>query len=92
MYKVRGKFTMTKDQLIGKFIELNQNTNVYMERVSNVLVQLNDNNKLHRTAIEANTTATKEMTRSFNKIWYIFWAVIVALIVLAGAEKALKFL
>lgn len=90
---------MTKDELIGKFIELNEKTNVYMEKVSNVLVQLNDNNKLHKKAIDVNTEATKNMTvalkeqtKNFNKIWYIFWAVIVALIVLAGAEKALKFL
>ena len=90
---------MTKDELILKFIDLNEKTNVYMEKVSNVLTALNDNNKLHKQAIEVNTKATdnltqatKEQTKSFNKIWYIFWAVIVALIVLAGAEKALKFL
>lgn len=90
---------MSKDELILKFIDLNEKTNTYMERVSNVLTALNDNNKLHKQAIDVNTAATKQLTeatkqqtKSFNKVWYIFWMVIVALIVLAGAEKALKFL
>lgn len=90
---------MTKDELIMKFIDLNEKTNVYMEKVANVLAALNDNNKLHKQAIDVNTAATKKLTeaieqqtKSFNKVWYIFWAVILALIVLAGAEKALKFL
>ena len=90
---------MSKDELILKLIDLNQKTNTYMGKVSSVLTVINDNNKLHKQAIEINTeatkqltSATKEQTKSFNKIWYIFWAVIVALIVLAGAEKALKFL
>lgn len=90
---------MTKDELILKFIDLSEKTNIYMERVSNVLTALNDNNKLHKQAIDVNTIATKELTKatdqqtkSFNKVWYIFWAVVLALIVLAGAEKALKFL
>lgn len=83
---------MTKDQLTEKFIDLNEKSVLFMEKVSNVLVQLNDNNKLHREAIITNTEATKEMTKSFNKIWYIFIVVILALVVLAGAEKVLDFL
>ena len=90
---------MTKDELTNKFIELNQKTVKYMGQVSNVLYQLNDNNKLHRQAIDVNTVATKdmasstkEMTKSFNKVWIILWVIILALIVLAGAEKVLNFL
>ena len=90
---------MTKDELTNKFIELNEKTVKYMGQVSNVLYQLNDNNKLHRQAIDVNTVATKdmasstkEMTKSFNKVWIILWVIILALIVLAGAEKVLNFL
>ena len=90
---------MTKDELTNKFIELNQKTVKYMGQVSNVLYQLNDNNKLHRQAIDINTVATKdmasstkEMTKSFNKVWVILWIIVLALIVLAGAEKVLNFL
>ena len=83
---------MTNKQLTDKFIDLNEKSVLYMEKVSNVLIQLNDQNKLHKTAIDTNTTATKEMTKSFNKVWYIFWLFALALIILAGAEKVLKFL
>jgi hypothetical protein len=83
---------MTKDQLIEKFIDLNEKTNSYLDGVSMVLKELNDQNKLHAQAIEANTQATKEMTKSFNRIWYVFFIAILALVVLAGAEKVLKFL
>lgn len=82
----------TKDDLVLKFIQVNEKTNLFMERVSNVLVQLNDNNKLHKEAINANTDATKELVKSFNRIWTVFFIIILALVVLAGAEKILKFL
>jgi len=83
---------MTKDDLIQKFIDLNERSIVFMDKVSSVLSELNDNNKLHKQAIDINTQATKEMTKAFNKIWYVFLLVILALIVLAGAEKVLKFI
>ena len=83
---------MTNKELTDKFIDLTEKSVLYMEKVSSVLVQLNDQNKLHKKAIDTNTSATKEMTKSFNKIWTILWIVILALVVLAGAEKVLKFL
>ena len=90
---------MTKDDLIQKFIEMNERTITFMDKVSLVLEELNDNNKLHKQAIDVNTQATKEMTQTtremikhLNKIWYILFLVILALIVLAGAEKVLKFI
>lgn len=83
---------ITKDDLVLKFIELNKKSNLFMERVSNVLIQLNDNNKLHKQAIDNNTEATKELVKSFNRIWAAFFIIILALIVLSGAEKVLKFL
>lgn len=83
---------MTKDQLTEKFIDLNEKSVLFMEKVSNVLIELNDNNKLHKQAIEVNTVTTKEMTKSFNKIWYVFIIAVLALVVLAGAEKVLEFI
>ena len=83
---------LTKNNLVNKFISLNEKTNVFLEKVSMILEELNDQNKLHTEAIKINTQATKEMTKSFNKIWLILWIVILALVVLAGAEKILKFI
>lgn len=83
---------MTNKELTDKFIDLSEKSVLYMEKLSNVMKSLNDNNRLHAKALEVNTNATQEMTKSFNRIWYILWIVIVALIVLAGAEKVLKFL
>lgn len=83
---------MTNKQLTERFMDLSEKSVLYMEKVSSVLTALNDNNKLHAKAIEVNTNATQEMTKSFNRIWYILWVVILALVVLAGAEKVLKFL
>lgn len=79
---------MKKDELLNKFIELNEKTNVYMDRISHILSQLNDQNKLHKEAIDINTQATKEMTKSFNRIWVVFFLVIFSIIVLALDEKA----
>ena len=83
---------MTNKELTEKFIELSEKNVLYMEKVFSVLTALNDNNKLHVKSLNVNTNATKEMTKSFNRIWYILWIVILALVVLAGAEKVLKFL
>lgn len=90
---------MTNKQLTDKFIDLTEKSVLYMERVSNVLSELNDNNKLHtqsiingNEAIKVNTNATKDMTKSFDKFFKVFTIVILALILLAGAEKVLKFL
>lgn len=83
---------MTKDQLTEKFIDLNEQTIEYMGKITAVLDKLNDSNRLHKDAVAENTNATREMTKSFNRIWYILLIVILALVVLSGAEKVLKFL
>lgn len=97
---------MTNQQLINKLIELSEKFNNTVSKMetafsvqSEILRQINDQNKLHKQAIETNTQATndlsalvKEQTRSFNKMWYIFWIIVMALIVLAGAEKVFQFI
>jgi hypothetical protein len=80
------------DKLLTKFNETLRKIEKNIAVNNEILRELNDQNKLHKQALDINTTATKEMTKSFNKIWYIFWAVILALIILAGAEKVLKFI
>ncbi|MEM4711394.1 MAG: hypothetical protein QXL18_05600 [Candidatus Woesearchaeota archaeon] len=97
---------MTNKQLINKLIELSEKFNNTILKIetafsvqSEILRQINDQNKLHKQAIEINTQATKDLSilvkeqiKSFNKIWYIFWLIIMALIVLAGAEKVFQFI
>ncbi len=90
---------MTNKDLIKEMVGLFSEFNKTLRRIdtaikvqSEILRELNDQNKLHKQAIDINTGATVEMTRSFNRIWYIFWLTVLALIVLAGAEKILKFL
>lgn len=97
---------MKNQELVNKLIELSEKFNNTISKIetafsvqSEILRQINDQNKLHKQAIETNTQATKdlstlvkEQTRSFNKMWYIFWIVIMALVVLAGAEKIFQFI
>ena len=104
----------TKDALIDAIIDNQKSTVLFMERLNDTLEKLNDNNLLHKQALEentkstkqaldVNTTATKEMTTAIKiqstylKVQgtYIKWITIVlvaAIVILAGAEKALKFL
>lgn len=97
---------MKNSELIDKLIELSEKFNDTVTNIeksfaiqSEILRQINDQNKLHKQAIDTNTTATKdlsalvkEQTKSFNKIWRIFWATVLALIVLAVGEKFIKFM
>ena len=89
---------LTKDVLTQKLIDLNEKTNVYMERVANVLSELNDNNKTHskalnlmKTAVDNNTYANNNMASIFNKMIFILFfllvLVVVALIILAGVKN-----
>jgi hypothetical protein len=78
--------------LSNKFNDTIVNIEKTMAVNNEILRAINDQNKMHKQAIETNTIATREMTKSFNKIWYIFWIAILALVVLAGAEKVLKFI
>lgn len=78
---------MTKDELVNKIITLVETNNVFLGKVSEVLEDLNDQNKLHTEALNKNTEATMEMAKSFNKVWKIFYLAIGVLVVLAIAEK-----
>ena len=93
----------SKDALIETIINQQKSTTEFMERITAALELLNDNNILHKKAIDVNTDATKNMTSSIKiqsaylkmQANYTKWITIVlvaAIIMLAGAEKALKFL
>lgn len=95
--------TYTKDVLIETIINQQKTTTEFMDRITSALEALNDNNLLHKQAIDLNTKATDSMTSSIKvqsaylkmQANYTKWITIVlvaAIIVLAGAEKALKFL
>ena len=100
----------TKDILIETVIEQQKATTKFMERLTSTMESLNDNNVLHRVAIESNkqaidinSKATDSMTTAIkiqsaylkmqaNYVKWITIVLVVAIIVLAGAEKALKFI
>jgi hypothetical protein len=81
--------TLNFEQELLKLVRCNTK---FMERVSQTLEAINDSNVLHKKAIDENTSATREMAKSFSRVWYILLLVICALIVLAGAEKVFRFI
>lgn len=86
----------TKDKLIKMYIESNTKMVEYVSHLDTTLKALNDNNILHTQAISKNTEVVRELVRSNNKFMKLFsWILVVltiAIVVLAGAEKALKFI
>lgn len=100
----------TKDALISTIIEQQKTTTQFMERITASLEALNDNNILHRQAIDSsraaidiNSKATNDMTGAIriqsaylklqaNYVKWIGFVLVAAIVILAGAEKALKFL
>jgi hypothetical protein len=85
-----------KDNIIDLLLEHNKMMATTMANVSNALEKINDTNLLHADAISENTKAITAMVNTNNgflKIFrYVFILIIMALVVLAGAQEALKFL
>ena len=85
----------TKDQLIQEFLEQSKMMTKYVERLDGTLRQVNHDNRLHKEAILANTDAINRMVSSNDKFIKLFGTIMLilvgALVILAGAEKALKF-
>ena len=86
----------TKDKLIDELLVHNREVAKYMSNIAGALSNVNDSNILHTSSITDNTSAIKDMARinsSFLSFFrWILAALILAVIVLAGAEKVLKFL
>lgn len=90
---------LTKDDLTRKFIDLADKNNTYLERVSNILENINDNNKVHGKALnllknstDTNTVATNNMIKAFDRMFFLLVIVVLALIVLAGVKNIKDFL
>jgi len=88
--------TYTKDNLIEIIISSNSKMTEALTGIKGALEKINDQNVLHCQAISENTktsenlvTATSTMNRTFK--WLVM-VLVLAIIVLAGAEKVLKFL
>lgn len=90
---------MTKqfqDQILTKLSTNNDKMVEFMAQIKDAINAINDTNKLHTVSIEKNTNAQMEMIKSnamvMSFIRWVLVALIIALIVLAGAEKALQFI
>lgn len=85
-----------KDTLLDVIIDSNKTMVSTLQKVESAISAINDNNVLHSKTIEANTEAIRQIKDSNAAILsffrFIITAIILALIVLAGAEKVLKFL
>ena len=86
----------TKDKLIDELLTHNREVARYMATIGGTLEKLNDTNLLHANAISSNSAVIKDMvavnTSFLRYVRWILVTVILALIVLAGAEKALDFI
>ncbi|GIW70315.1 MAG: hypothetical protein KatS3mg101_1062 [Patescibacteria group bacterium] len=91
---------MKKDEIIQNLIELNTKTNTVLERVADAVEDMNEKSELHTRALDANSKAVQEIARSISEntqainkiIFFVVFALVLAIIVLAGAEKVLKFI
>ena len=91
------------DRLIQIFVDTTKEMSKYMGSIDGTLRAINDTNLLHKTSLDRqadilqkNTNSIEHMVKTnsaFMKTFNILLTVLVAaLIILAGAEKALKFL
>ena len=87
---------MKKQPLTEFLLTIQKDNLIAMDRIATGIEKMNDSNVLHRKAIEINSEATHQMvTETKALLSFVRWIVVVlvlALIVLAGAEKALKFI
>lgn len=74
------------------FVEIIKNNTEAMHRVASAVDTLNDQNSLHYHKDDERDTTLREVVASNKTISKIFYLSILALIVLAGAEKVLRFI
>ena len=93
----------TKDKLMDMLFDNQKIISDQVERnitafnqMTSSLNSLNDNNKLHRDKDDDRQQTLKTLVASNNKFYkvfsYLLIILVIAIIVLAGAEKALKFI
>lgn len=81
----------TKDDLYRIIIDYNKENVKQTQKIANALESINDNNLLHSRVVDENTQAIKALVSSNSLYKQVLIMLITALIVLAGAEKALQF-
>ena len=74
------------------FVEIIKNNTEAMNRVANAVEVLNDQNAMHYQKDDERDTTTREVIASNKAVLRIFYITILALIVLAGAEKLFQFI
>ncbi len=93
----------TQDKILKLFLDSNNKTNEALFGIKEALNSINDQNKLHCQMVQEVSNKTDrnyqdiiKMIASTNSLTNIFkWvlmALVTAIIVLAGAEQALKFI
>lgn len=82
-----------QDKILKSFLDSNKKTSEALIGINNALDKINDQNVLHCETINKNTDKLIEMVSANKSIIKIFqWvlvALVTAIIVLAGAEKAI---
>lgn len=74
------------------FVEIIKNNTIAMNNIANAVKVLNDNNEMHYAKEDTRDTTLREVVASNKTMGKIFYLVICALIVLAGAQKTLEFI
>jgi len=86
----------TKDKLIEELVCMNRRSVEALNGVKNALKLINDFNILHTSKEDTRYSTIKSLVDSNNKTYRLFSIVVIvliaAIIILAGAEKALKFM
>jgi len=82
-----------EDKILKLFVDSNQKTTEALFGIKEALNKINDQNKLHCNVLNQNTDKLREMVAGNKSLIKIFQWVIIslisALIILAGAEKAI---
>ncbi len=74
------------------WIEIIQNNTEAMNKVANAVDVLNDQNNMHYQKDDIRDSSLNELVASNKAMQKIFYISIMALIVLAGAEKLFQFI
>jgi len=90
---------VVQNEFLNRYIAENAKFIEFMTRINTSLESLNDNNVLHRTALEENSKANAQAVKVFEatvgqmnkdmRFWKIItFLLVVSIIILAGVEKA----
>lgn len=74
------------------FVELIKNNTEAMNKVANAIEVMNDQNAMHYAKDDARDSVLRDNTTSVKTILVIFFIVVGALVILAGAEKIFQYI